>query len=96
MGLMQAAFQAGIAMPGRLSIVGFDDIDFAAYTIPPLTTISQDGVEMGRVAADALSDMIDNGRDRAEVDDVVSNHASSSVDRPLPRPAEAGGRARAA
>ena len=71
MGLMQAAFQAGIAMPGRLSIVGFDDIDFAAYTIPPLTTISQGGVEMGRVAAELLFDMVDHGRDRADVGDVV-------------------------
>ena len=71
MGLMQAAFQAGIAMPDRLSIVGFDDIDFAAYTIPPLTTVSQDGVEMGRIAAEVLLDMIDNARDRSEVNDVV-------------------------
>ena len=44
---MQAAFRAGIAIPDRLSIVGFDDIDVAAFTIPPLTTVSQDGVEMG-------------------------------------------------
>jgi DNA-binding LacI/PurR family transcriptional regulator len=71
MGLMQAAFQAGIAMPAQLSIVGFDDIDFAAYTIPPLTTVSQDGVDMGRVAAELLFDMIDNARDRTEVTDVV-------------------------
>ena len=35
-------------IPDELSIVGFDDIDVAAFTIPPLTTISQDGVEMGR------------------------------------------------
>jgi LacI family transcriptional regulator len=70
-GLMQAAFQAGIAMPERVSIVGFDDIDFAAYTIPPLTTISQNGVEMGRIATEVLFDMIDNTRDRSEVNDVV-------------------------
>ena len=41
-------------MPEDLSIVGFDDIDFAAFTIPPLTTISQGGVEMGRIAAEVL------------------------------------------
>lgn len=70
-GLMQAAYQAGIAMPDRVSIVGFDDIDFAAYTIPPLTTVSQDGVEMGRIATEVMFDMIDNSRDRAEVNDVV-------------------------
>ena len=71
MGLMQAAFQAGIAMPGRISVIGFDDIDFASYTIPPLTTVSQNGVEMGRIATEVLLDMIDNARDRADVNDVV-------------------------
>jgi len=70
-GLMQAAFQAGIAMPDQLSIVGYDDIDLAPYTIPPLTTVSQAGVEMGRIAAELLFDMVDNARDRADVRDVV-------------------------
>lgn len=71
LGLMQAAYEAGIRMPEELSIVGFDDIDVAAFTIPPLTTISQDGVEMGRIAAGLLFDIIDNGRHRSEVPDVV-------------------------
>lgn len=70
-GLMQAAYEGGIQVPEDLSIVGFDDIDVAAFTIPPLTTISQGGVEMGRVAADLLFDMIDHGRHRSEVPDVV-------------------------
>ena len=48
-GLMQAAFQAGVAIPDRLSIVGYDDIDIAPFTIPPLTTISQAGDGDGRV-----------------------------------------------
>jgi LacI family transcriptional regulator, repressor for deo operon, udp, cdd, tsx, nupC, and nupG len=70
-GLMQAAFQAGITIPGRLSMIGYDDIDLAPYTIPPLTTISQAGVEMGRVVAGLLFDMIDKSLDRTEVSDVV-------------------------
>ena len=70
-GLMQAAFQAGVAIPGRLSVVGFDDIDFAPFTIPPLTTVSQSGLEMGRVAAELLFDMIERSRIRSEVSDVV-------------------------
>ncbi len=70
-GLMQAAYEAGIRIPENLSIVGFDDIDVAAFTIPPLTTISQGGVEMGRVAAELLFEMIDHGRHRSEVSDVV-------------------------
>jgi DNA-binding LacI/PurR family transcriptional regulator len=71
MGLMEAAYEAGVRVPDDLSVVGFDDIDLAAFTIPPLTTISQDGVEMGRVAAKLLFDMIDNRRHRSEVADVV-------------------------
>ena len=47
-GLIQAAYQTGVVVPDRLSIVGFDNIDIAAFTIPPLTTVSQSGVEMGR------------------------------------------------
>jgi DNA-binding LacI/PurR family transcriptional regulator len=70
-GILQAAFQAGVKVPEEVSIVGFDDIDMAAFTIPPLTTVSQDGVEMGRLAADLLLDMIDQGRESADVDDVV-------------------------
>lgn len=70
-GLMQAAFQAGIPVPGKLSIVGYDDVDLAPYTIPPLTTISQAGVEMGRTAAQLLFDTIDKGLEREDVADVV-------------------------
>ena len=68
---MQAAFQVGRAIPDRLSIVGYDDIDIAPYTIPPLTTISQTGVEMGRAAAKLLFDMIEQGLDRGDVPDLV-------------------------
>jgi DNA-binding LacI/PurR family transcriptional regulator len=70
-GLMQAAFQAGRAIPDQLSIIGYDDIDIAPYTIPPLTTISQTGVAMGRAAARLLFDMIEQRLDRADVPDVL-------------------------
>jgi DNA-binding LacI/PurR family transcriptional regulator len=70
-GLMQAAHQAGIAIPGQLSIVGFDDIDMAPFTIPALTTISQSGVAMGRAAIEVLLEMVEGGRSRSEVDDRV-------------------------
>jgi LacI family transcriptional regulator, repressor for deo operon, udp, cdd, tsx, nupC, and nupG len=71
LGLMKAAFEAGIAVPDRLSIVGYDDIDLAAYTIPPLTTVSQSGTEMGRLAGELLFDIIARQASREEVDDVV-------------------------
>lgn len=69
--LMQAAFQAGINIPGQVSIVGFDNIDITPFTIPPLTTINQSGVEMGQSAANLLLDMIEQNRESSEVSDVV-------------------------
>ncbi len=70
-GLMRAAFEAGISIPEQLSLIGYDDIDLAAYTIPPLTTISQDGVEMGRLAAELLFDMMARRASREDVADIV-------------------------
>ena len=70
-GLLQAAFQLGIAVPQRLSIVGFDDIDVASFTIPPLTTVDQSGEEMGRIAAKLILGMIEGDRSSGEVEDVI-------------------------
>ncbi len=70
-GLMQAAFQARIIVPDQVSIIGFDDIDFAPFTIPPLTTIRQSGFEMGQIAANLLIDMIEQERPGSEVEDMV-------------------------
>jgi DNA-binding LacI/PurR family transcriptional regulator len=70
-GLLQAAHQSGLQVPRDLSIVGFDDIDIARYTIPPLTTIRQGGLEMGRAAVDLLMRMIEDEIDRDRLEDVV-------------------------
>lgn len=70
-GLLQAAFQRGVAVPRQVSIVGYDDIDVAAFTIPPLTTIRQPGIEMGQAAAALLLDMIEQEIDRDEIEDIV-------------------------
>jgi len=70
-GLMQAAYQEGIPIPKGLSIIGFDDIDLAPFTIPPLTTISQDGVGMGRLAAERMFEMVEEDLEPGQVEDVV-------------------------
>jgi len=41
-------------VPGDLAIVGFGDLDFAAYTVPPLSTVRIDRAAIGRQAAEAL------------------------------------------
>lgn len=70
-GLLQAAFQSAVRVPEQVSIIGYDNLDIAPYTIPPLTTISQFGGEMGRTAATMLIDMIEQEQDSAGVEDVV-------------------------
>src|SRR4029453_2208280 len=70
-GLLQAAFPAPGVVPDPLSVFGVDDIDIASFTIPPLTTISQSGVEMGRTSANLLLDMIEEKIGGEVVGDVV-------------------------
>ena len=51
--------EGGARVPEDISIVGFDDVDIARMTFPPLTTIHQDGIGKGRRAAEAIFAMID-------------------------------------
>jgi LacI family transcriptional regulator len=54
-GALAAARARGLAVPRDLSITGFDDLDFAAFADPPLTTVRVPAAEMGRRAADHLA-----------------------------------------
>jgi LacI family transcriptional regulator len=47
LGAMHAIRSRGVAIPGDMSVVGFDDIEMAAHANPPLTTISPPKFEMG-------------------------------------------------
>lgn len=59
-GLLRGLRAAGLDVPHDMAVVGFDDIELAAWTDPPLTTIRQPTEELGRWAvtriADALAD----------------------------------------
>lgn len=54
LGAMAEARARGLAVPRDLSVVGFDDLPYAAYLDPPLTTISQPRRRFGELAAEAL------------------------------------------
>jgi DNA-binding LacI/PurR family transcriptional regulator len=71
MGLMRALYGLDISVPHQMSIVGYDDIDIAGYTTPPLTTVSQRGVEMGKEAARLLFRMLADNLSGGEISDVT-------------------------
>lgn len=54
LGVMQRAQELGITVPDELSVTGFDDIAFAEFARPPLTTIRQPRRDMGRRAMELL------------------------------------------
>ena len=54
MALMVAAREAGLDVPGDVSVTGFDDSPMAALGMPPLTSVRVDYAEFGAAAAGAL------------------------------------------
>jgi LacI family transcriptional regulator len=57
-GALRALRRAGIGVPAGLSVVGFDDIDLAAWTDPPLTTVRQPTDTLGLWAVEHLADLL--------------------------------------
>ncbi|HSB70306.1 MAG TPA: LacI family DNA-binding transcriptional regulator [Candidatus Methylomirabilis sp.] len=54
LGVMQAAGELGLSIPGDLAVVGFDDIGIAGHRQVQLTTMAQQMAEMGRLAAEGV------------------------------------------
>jgi len=67
-GAIRALKDAGLSVPGDVSVVGFDDIQSAAYTTPSLTTVRQPLFEMGKrdagVGGARINGDASNGRRR--------------------------------
>jgi LacI family transcriptional regulator len=57
-GAIRALKDAGLSVPGDVSVVGFDDIQSAAYATPSLTTVRQPLMEMGKRGAQVLLERI--------------------------------------
>jgi DNA-binding LacI/PurR family transcriptional regulator len=54
-GLMHRLLSYGLTLPGRLSVVGFDNVPIAAMVTPSLTTVDLPRIQAGRLAAEVLN-----------------------------------------
>ena len=60
LGAIKAMNEVGINVPNDVSLVGFDDIPFASYSIPELTTVKVHTNTMGKTAVKRLIEAIEN------------------------------------
>ena len=61
LGVIGALAKLGLSVPRDVSVVGFDDLPFAGFVAPPLTTVRVDAIHQGRCAAEALMQRL-NGK----------------------------------
>ena len=64
-GVLRACHEAGVRVPEDVSVIGYDDMPFAATTVPPLTTVRQPVAMMGATAVETLIDIIEQPNSQA-------------------------------
>ena len=64
LGVLWALAEAGLRVPEDVSVMSFDDSPFAAYTVPPLTTVLQPRWEMGVIATQLLIERLTSPKSR--------------------------------
>lgn len=87
LGLLRAFHERGRAVPGDISVVGFDDISDSAFFVPPLTTVHQDFAEVGRRCVQrALAQIRENEASRPGTDLVPTRLVIRASTAPPRRP----------
>ena len=58
LGFIRAMYENGVSVPGDISVVGFDDNEFAPQVYPPLTTVRQSFATVGARCMEILLGLI--------------------------------------
>lgn len=59
-GVIEAIRSTGKEIPQDIAVVGYDDIEAASFVRPQLTTVRQDGAEMGRKAVREMMGLLNS------------------------------------
>lgn len=89
-GVYQVLYRRNIRVPDDMSVIGFDNVTYTAQMAPPLTTIHQPLVEMGRMAANMLMRLIagqplDSNHVELSTSLVIRESCAAPRSGPLPR-----------
>jgi len=88
-GALRAIRESGKRVPEDISVVGFDDLWLAAYLSPPLTTVRQPLLDIGRRATEILLDMIRGERKSRRVRHILEPELVVRASTAPPRAASA-------
>ena len=84
-GALRAFAEAGLSVPGEVSVVGYDDIPTAAYLSPPLTTVRQDPAAVATRAVAVLIAMIEGRPHPGQPGDLVASLSVRELSTAHPR-----------
>lgn len=62
-GALRALYEAGIEVPGQVSLIGFNDVPMSEFVQPPLTTVKVHMEYMGETAVELLAERLTTKRD---------------------------------
>ena len=73
-GVLSGARKLKVRVPDELSVAGFDNMDFAAHTSPPLTTVAVPAREMAWIATRLLRELILGGKQEGAHSSCLATH----------------------
>jgi len=88
--VMMAIHERSLRCPQDISIVGFDDFEWAAAFNPPITTVAQDPYRMGKTAVEILLDCLQGNSHSAETIRIPVRFIPRASTAPIKRRSEKG------